>query len=175
MSIGLDHRRQIHRAARGRAGADGRVNLVDEQDGSRPGAQGADDHLEALLEVAAKPCAGEQRARVEREHLGALQNLGDVVLKQSRGEPFGHRRLADAGLADEDRVVLAAPAQDFDRALQLGGAADQRIEQALPGAVCQIQAVGRRADRARWPSRRHRRRLAPRRPDGGVDRPGWRG
>ena len=50
------------------------------------------------------------------------------------GEPFGHRRLADAGVADEHRVVLAAAAEHFDRALQLLGAADQRIEQALARA-----------------------------------------
>ncbi len=53
-----------------------------------------------------------------------------IVGQQPRGEAFGHRRLADAGVADEDRIVLAAPAQDFDRALQFVGAADQRIEQA---------------------------------------------
>ena len=33
-------------------------------------------------------------------------------------ESFGHRRLADAGVADEHRIVLAAPAEDLDRALQ---------------------------------------------------------
>ena len=57
--------------------------------------------------------------------------LLDVVGEQARRQPFGHRGLADAGVADEHRVVLAAPAQHFDGALQLVGAADQRIEQAL--------------------------------------------
>jgi hypothetical protein len=42
---------------------------------------------------------------------GALQRFLDVVGQQARREPFGHRRLADARLADEHRVVLAAPAQ----------------------------------------------------------------
>ena len=127
----LDHRRQIHRAAGRRAGADGRVDLVDEQDRARPRGERPDDGLEALLEVAAEARAGEQRARVEREHLGAFEHLGDVVLQQPRGQALGHRGLADAGFADEHRVVLAPAAEHFDRALQLVGAADQRIEQAL--------------------------------------------
>ena len=37
----LDQRRQIHRAAGGGAGADGRVDLVDEQDRARPCAERA--------------------------------------------------------------------------------------------------------------------------------------
>ena len=69
-----------------------------------------DDRLEALLEVAAEARAGEQRARVEREDLGVLQQLGHVVGEQPRREALGHRRLADAGFADEHRVVLAPPA-----------------------------------------------------------------
>ena len=56
---------------------------------------------------------------------------GTSSCEQPRREAFGHRRLADAGVADEHRVVLAAAAQHLDRALQLGGAADQRIEQRL--------------------------------------------
>ena len=38
--------------------------------------------------------------------------------------------LPTPGVADEHRVVLAAAAEDFDRALQFVRAADQRIEQA---------------------------------------------
>ena len=75
----LDQRRQIHRAAGGRAGADRRVNLVDEEDRPRPCAERADDRLEALLEIAAEPRAGEQRAGVEREDLGAFEHLRHVV------------------------------------------------------------------------------------------------
>ena len=109
----------------------------------RPGAQRLDHRLEALLEVAAEARAGQQPGGVEREDLRILQRLGRVVGQQPDGEPFGHRRLADAGLADKHRVVLAAPAQHFDRALQLDGPADQRIELALPRALGQVRAVRR--------------------------------
>ena len=46
-------------------------------------------------------------------------------------QPLGDRGLADAGLADEQRVVLAAAAQDLDHALELVLAADQRIDLAF--------------------------------------------
>ena len=106
-------------------------------------AQRLDHRLEALLEVAAEARAGEQRAGVEREDLGVLQRVLHVVAEQPRGEALGHRGLADAGLADEHRIVLAPPAQDFDGALQLVGAADQRIEQPCARPLGQVDAVGR--------------------------------
>ena len=78
-----------------------------------------DDGLEALFEIAAEPRAGKQRAGVEREDLGVLQRALHVVVEQPRGEPLGHGGLADARLADEHRVVLAAAAEHLDGALQL--------------------------------------------------------
>ena len=50
-----------------------------------------------------------------------LQHLGDVVLQQPLRQPLDERGLADAGVADEHRVVLAAAAQHLERALQLRG------------------------------------------------------
>ena len=117
----LDQRREIHRAAGDRAGADGRVHFVDEENRLRPGAERRDDRLEAFFEVAAEPRARQQRAGVEREDLGILQRALHVVVQQPRGEAFGHRGLADARLADEHRVVLAAAAEHLDRALELLG------------------------------------------------------
>ena len=56
--------------------------------------------------------------------------------------PFGERGLADTGVADEHRVVLAAAAEDLERALQLAGAADQRIERAVARALREVHRVG---------------------------------
>ena len=86
------------------------------------------ERLEARLEVAAVARAGEHRADVEREDLGLAQVVGHAALADAQREPLGERGLADAGLADQDRVVLAAPRQDVDDAVELGAAADQRIE-----------------------------------------------
>ena len=57
-----------------------------------------------------------------------LQHFGHLALDDALGEAFGDRRLADAGITDIERVVLGAAAQDLDRAVDLGLAADQRID-----------------------------------------------
>ena len=106
-------------------------------------AERLDDRLEALLEVAAKTRAGEQRPRIERVDFGALQLLGHVFGEKTRREPLGHRRLADARFSDEHRVVLAPPAEHFDRPLQLVGTSDERIEQTAPGALREVETVRR--------------------------------
>ena len=141
----LDQRREIHRAAGGRSGADRGVDLVDEEDRHAALRERLDDRLEPLLEVAAEAGAGEQRRRVEREHLRAFEQLGHVLAQQPRREAFGQRGLADAGVADEHRIVLAAAAENFERALELVAPADQRIE--LAGARAGGQARGIRRQR----------------------------
>ena len=115
--------------------------------------QGREDGLEPLFEVAAEARAGQQRRRVEREDLGAGKRRRHVALQQALREPLGHGGLADAGVADEDRAVLPAPAQHFERALQFLLPPDQRVEQAGRGALGQVDAVG--GERVA----RHRRRL----------------
>ena len=156
----LDQSGQIHRAAGRRARADRGVHFVDEQDGQRMIREALDDRLEALLEIAAEAGAGQQRGRVERKQLGALQPRRRVVVRQEDGEPFSQGRLADAGIADEYRVVLAPPAQYFHRPAQLGGAPDQRVEASLPRLQGEVDRV-----RGQRVARRGRRILAaPRRP-----------
>ena len=113
-----------------------------------------DERLEALLEVAAKARAGQQRPGVEREDLGAAQRLGGVVAGQALREPLDERGLADAGLADEDGVVLAAAAEHLERAGDLGLAADERVELAGARPLREVdgeggERVGGRAGRLR--------------------------
>ena len=119
------------------------VDFVDEQDGPRPRHERPNDVLEALLEVTPEPRAREERARVEGEDFGILQEVRDVGAEEPRREAFGHRRLPDARLPDEDRVVLPAAAEHLNRALQLLAPANQRVEPALPSPLGQIRAVRR--------------------------------
>ena len=79
--------------------------------------------------------------------------------------PFGERRLADARLADEQRVVLAAPAQHLNHPLELERAADQRIDLAGGRAGHEIRRIGLERIRV------GRRRLDRRRPAAPRDRP----
>ncbi|KWT85240.1 hypothetical protein APY03_4043 [Variovorax sp. WDL1] len=121
----------VQRPARGGAGTDQRMDLVDEEDRVRLVLERLEHALQALLEVAAVLGAGQQRAHVERVHVGLGQDLRHVALRDAPGQALGDRGLADAGLADQQRVVLAAAAQDLDHALDLVLAADQRIDLAV--------------------------------------------
>ena len=88
------------------------MQLVDEQDDLALGVLDLlEDGLEPLLELAAELGAGDERAEVERDDALVLEALGDVAADDPLGEALGDGRLADAGLADQDRVVLG-PAAD---------------------------------------------------------------
>ena len=130
------------------------VDLVDEQDRLRPLAHRCDQRLEALLEVAAVAGPRQQRAEVEGEDLGALQVLGHLAGGDPLREALGDRRLPDAGLAHEDRVVLAPPRQHVDRALELALAPDQRVELALLRALGEVRGEGLERDPRGDPRRR---------------------
>ena len=91
---GLHHVRKIEGAPAGGARAHHGVDLVDEEDRLRTLLEGRDHLLETLLEVAAIAGAREHGAGVEGEDLGALQELGRVVLEQGLGEAVDDRGLA---------------------------------------------------------------------------------
>ena len=88
--------------------------------------------LDALLEVAAVPRAGEERAHVERVDRRALERGRDLALLDLQREAFDDGRLADAGVADEERVVLLAAREDLDDARDLVLAADERVDARRP-------------------------------------------
>ena len=120
--------------ALGGARADDRVQLVEEQHDLPAGVLDLLQHrLQALLELAAVLRAGEQRADVQRDDAPVAQRLGDVAGDDALGEALDDRGLADAGLADEDGVVLRAAAEDLDDAADLVVAADDRVELAVVG------------------------------------------
>ena len=124
----LEHVRRVHRSF-GRAGADDRVQLVDEQDDLALRVGDLLEHrLQPLLELAAILRAGDQRAHVEGDDPLVLQALGHVAADDAAGQAFDDRGLADAGLADEHRIVLRAARQHLDDAADLLVAADHRIE-----------------------------------------------
>ena len=93
-----------------------------------------EDGLEPLLELAAVLRAGDHRAEVEAISALVAQALGDVAVDDALGQPLDDGGLADAGLADEDGVVLGAAGQHLHDAADLGVAADDRVELALAGA-----------------------------------------
>ena len=64
------------------------------------------------------------------------QHLRHFAVDDAARQPFGDRGLADAGLADEQRIVLLPAAQHLDGAVDLGVAADQRIDLAVAAPSC---------------------------------------
>ena len=99
-----------------------------------------DHRLQALLELAAVLRAGDHPAEVERDDALAGQRLGDLVADDPLGDALDDRGLADAGLAEQHRVVLRPAREDLDRLLDLVGPADHGIELALAGLLREVAA-----------------------------------
>src|SRR5215212_7914344 len=112
----LQHVRGVDRALCA-AGPDDGMELVDKQDDVLLLLLEFFEHLlHPLLEVPAEAGTSDEPAHVEREDTFALERLRYVVRDDPLGEPLGHRRLAHAGLPDQDRVVLRAAGEDADDA-----------------------------------------------------------
>ena len=95
--------------------------------------------LQPLLEVAAVAGAGDHAGQLELDHPLAGQRLRHVVVHDALGEALHDRGLADAGLADQHRVVLGPAGQDLDGLLDLVVAADHRVDLALAGQRGQVR------------------------------------
>src|SRR5689334_18820425 len=135
----LEDRGRVDRALGG-ARADEVVQLVDEQDDVAALGDLLHHLLEALLELAAVLRAGDERGQVERVDLRVLQQLRHLAVGDARREALDDGGLADARLADEDRVVLGAAPEDLHDPLDLGLAADDGVELALGGELGQVAA-----------------------------------
>ena len=121
-----------------RAGADERVDLVDEQHDVPARADLLQHLLQALLEVTAVPRAGHEASEVERVHLLVRERDGDLPRDDLLCEALDDRGLADAGLADQDGVVLRPSRQHLHHALDLALAADERVELLVAGELGEV-------------------------------------
>ncbi len=119
---------------------DQRVQLVDEQDDVAAGVDLLEHLLQALLEVTAVAGTRDQRPQVQRVELLVLQRLGDLAVHDGLRQSLDDGGLADAGLADQHRVVLGAPAQDLHHPLDFLLAADDRVQLALHRGGRQVAA-----------------------------------
>ena len=105
---------------------------------SRAFAQCADHALDALLEVAAKPGAGEQRAKIEGNDAYFAEHCRHLAGHDAARDSFHDRGLADSRIAHQHRAVLVPAPQDLQGAVDLRAAADQRVEGPLGGARRQV-------------------------------------
>ena len=105
------------------------MDLVDEHDGARLALDLLDHRLETLLEIAAIARSGKERAHVELVDGAVLQHIGNFAIDDAPGQALGDGGLADARVADEERIVLLPPAEDLDGAVHFaarGRSADRR-------------------------------------------------
>src|SRR5688572_18050346 len=138
---GLDQVRRVHHAARCSARADYGVDLVDEQDRTLKLLDLRQHGLEALLEVTAVLGAGDQRAEIECVDGAAREHARHLALDDQPREALDERGLAHARLADIERIVLAAPAQDLDRPFDLELTSDQRVDATFLRKLVEVRGV----------------------------------
>ena len=81
------------------------------------------------------------RAQVERQQALVLDAVGNVAVGDAQREAFGDRGLADAGLADQHRIVLGPAGEDLDGAADFLVAADHRVELALSRRLGEVARI----------------------------------
>ena len=141
----LEHVPGVHGAAPAVAApaarADHRVQLVDEDDQLvAVRADLVDQRPQPLLEVAAVAGARDDAGELQLHHAAPDEGVRDVAVGDALGDALDHRRLADAGLADEHRVVLGAAREHLDGLLDLVGPAHDGVELPGPGRGGEVLA-----------------------------------
>ena len=137
----LEHIAGIHRAF-SLAGTDHGVNLVDEQN-DLPFLllQIVDYRLQPFLELAAELCTRNQRTEIQRQYAFVFQALGHLAIDDALGQTLDDRGLADAGLANQHRIVLGSALQHLNGPANFLVPTDHRIESRLLGTLGQVHGV----------------------------------
>nr|BFF16109.1 hypothetical protein GCM10025699_74120 [Microbacterium flavescens] len=118
------------------------MQLVDEGDdlAVAPGDL-LEDVFEALLELATVLGPGDEGCEIEADQPLVLEAVGHVAGDDPLGETLDDGRLPDAGLADQDRVVLGAAGEHLADPPDLGVASDHRVELTAPCDRREVDAV----------------------------------
>ena len=125
----------------GRAGADERVNLVDEDDHLRVALEFLEKPLQALLELSAILGPRHQERQVEGEDAAIGEEHRHGALDQAGCQSLDDGGLPNPRLTQKQWVVLCPPAENLHHPLDLLLAADERIETAFLGEQGEIARV----------------------------------
>src|SRR5829696_1132103 len=117
------------------------MDLVDKQDDVAVVGDLLHYLLEALLELAPVLGASDQGAEVEGVHLFVAEDLGHLALGDLLGQSFDDGGLADAGLTDDDGVVLGAPDEDLHDPRYLLAPPDHGVQLIFLGVGSEVPAV----------------------------------
>ena len=98
--------------------------------------------LQALFEVTTITGACQQRAHVQRENRRFRQNFRHFAFIYFARQSFSNRGLAHTRITNVKRVVLRAATQNLNRAVNLRGTANQRVDFAVLGLFIEVDAIG---------------------------------
>ena len=105
---GLEQIGRIHRTIC-LAGTNEGVHFINEENNAPFSCGDLSQHsLQALFKLAAIFCTRNQRAHIQRKQLLVAQALRHVFIDDAQCQTFHNGCLADAGLTDENRIVLGA-------------------------------------------------------------------
>ena len=151
----LQNVRRVQRSFR-RSRAHQRVQLVDEHNRVLALHQFFHDGLQPFLELPAVLGSRHDQRKVQRQHALVREKARHFAVRDALRQAFDDRRLAHARLADQHWIILRAPAQNLNRALQLAFASHQRIELPVHRSLRQIAAELRQQTRLALPLLRRR-------------------
>src|SRR5512143_1102309 len=138
---GLEKVRSVDSAFRS-ARSDDRVHLVDEQNDFAFRRLNFFQHrLESFFKLAAILRACDQRPHIECNNSLILQALGNIASNDSLGEPFDDRRLANAWLTDQHRIVLGPARKHLNHSADFVVSANYGIELPRRGHLCEIATI----------------------------------
>ena len=116
------------------------MQLVDEQDRVLGPTDLVHHRLDPFLELAAVLGAGDHHGQIEHHDPTLTQQVRHGAVDDHLGKTLDDRRLAHARLAQKNRVVLLASAEDLDHPLDLVLATDHRVELVLSSQLGQVAA-----------------------------------
>ena len=130
---------RVEAALRGTCADDG-MYFVDENDRILGLAQFVEQLLYAFLELAAELRTRHERRNVEREERFVGNGVGNLAARDAQRQPLDDGALANAGLADQDRIVLLAARKDLHHALDLLFTAYDRVDLSFAGQAREVHA-----------------------------------
>ena len=117
------------------------VELVDEQDDVVRGLDLGNDLLHALLELATILRASNERRDIERPNLLSAQHVGHLARGDELREALDDGRLANTGVAQNERIVLLTARENLHDSLDLTVAPNHGIKLAIDGEARQVAAI----------------------------------
>ena len=117
------------------------MNFVNKENGIGLFFQLGQQGFQALLEITAVLGSRQQSTKIQRIDSGIEQRLRYLLLHDHPRQAFSDRGLADPGLTHQQRVVLAATAENLRCTLNLECTAHQRVNTVFTSQYIQVGRI----------------------------------